>query len=176
MTFKEYIKTPKDKSDCGCDKCKEKRKKNKDLLEVSGVTDIVSSKGAAPDLVFSDQGKGVHLTTDNMPSSEESTKELPHDRMKNIQSNIKKGASDETQMWYNALELVHRAYVVSGVQRPLPDMADAWKQYESNIEYAVKSLSDSRGKNGQWRMTGTGGKKSSCISRSRSTKSIAAGV
>lgn len=147
------------------------------LLEVNNVMDIVSSKGDdAPDIVISSNGRGVHQTTDHLPGTEESSKELPRERMKAIQSNIKKGAEDQTQIWSNALELVHRAYLVANVQRPIPDMADAWSQYEQNIEYAVKSLSDYRGKDASWRTTTTGGKKSSCISRSRTTKSMAQGV
>jgi hypothetical protein len=78
---------------------------------------------------------------------------LPHDVMQEIKKNIKTGAKDNQQKWANALELVHKAYDVSGVQRPTPDMKNAWKQYEENLEYAVQQLSKYRGIKGDWRMS-----------------------
>lgn len=78
---------------------------------------------------------------------------LPEDVMNEIQKNIRTGAKDLEQMWSNALELVHKAYEVSGVQRPTPDMKNAWKQYEQNLQYAVQQLSKYRGIKGDWRMS-----------------------
>ncbi len=78
---------------------------------------------------------------------------LPKDLMKDVQKNIRKGAEDLQQKWANALELVHKAYEVAAVQRPGPDMKDAWEQYEENIAYAVKQLSDARGMEDDWRMS-----------------------
>ena len=59
----------------------------------------------------------------------------------------------QIQQWSNALELVHKAYQVGGVQRPTPDMREAWKQYEKLIAYAVEQLARTRGINGDWRMS-----------------------
>ena len=78
---------------------------------------------------------------------------LPPDLFKEVQKNIRKGAEDLQQTWANALELVHKAYEVAAVQRPSPDMKDAWEQYEENIAYAVKQLADSRGMDDDWRMS-----------------------
>ena len=72
--------------------------------------------------------------------AEEDLSELPEDTLKDIQSNITKGAKDTTQKWANALELVHKAYSVSKVQRPSPAMKGGWKQYEENIQFAVLKL------------------------------------
>lgn len=78
---------------------------------------------------------------------------LPEDVMKEIQKNIRDGADDKEQDWANALELVHKAYDVAGVDRPMPNMEAAWEQYEENIQYAVKQLSKSRGVKADWRMS-----------------------
>lgn len=78
---------------------------------------------------------------------------LPEDVMSEIQKNIRNGAKDTQQLWSNALELVHKAYEVSGTQRPTPDMKGAWKQYEQNLQYAVAQLSKHRGIKGDWRMS-----------------------
>lgn len=79
--------------------------------------------------------------------------ELPEDVMKAIQKNIREGADDKEQKWANALELVHKAYDVAGVDRPTPGMERAWEQYEENIQYAVEQLSKARGARGDWRMS-----------------------
>ena len=79
--------------------------------------------------------------------------QLPNDVITAIKSNIRKGAEDLQQKWANALELVHKAYEVEGVQRPSPDMDGAWKQYEENLQYAVQQLAKNRGMDGDWRMS-----------------------
>lgn len=79
--------------------------------------------------------------------------ELTPDIMSELQKNIRKGASDIEQKWPNALALVQKAYEVSGVQRPDPDMMAAWKQYEENITYSVQQLAKFRGMDGDWRMS-----------------------
>ena len=78
---------------------------------------------------------------------------LPQDVMTAIKSNIRKGAEDLKQKWANALELVHKAYEIEGVQRPTPDMDAAWKQYEENLQYAVQQLAKNRGMDDDWRMS-----------------------
>lgn len=78
---------------------------------------------------------------------------LPEDVFKEIQKNIRDGASDLEQLWANALELVHKAYLVAGVERPSPDMRDGWTQYEENMQYAVQQLAKHRGMDGDWRMS-----------------------
>lgn len=87
-----------------------------------------------------------------MPEGQE-LDSLPEDVMAEIQKNIRAGAKDVEQKWANALELTHKAYEVSGVQRPTPDMKNAWKQYEQNLEIAVQQLSKYRGVRGDWRMS-----------------------
>lgn len=79
--------------------------------------------------------------------------ELPLQTMKDIQKNLTAGAKDSTQLWANALELVHKAYEISQCQRPEITMDGAWKQYEENIEFAVKTLAKFRGVDGDWRST-----------------------
>lgn len=78
---------------------------------------------------------------------------LPKDVITAIKSNIRKGAEDLQQKWANALELVHKAYEVEGVQRPDPTMDAAWKQYEENLQYAVQQLAQNRGMDADWRMS-----------------------
>lgn len=78
---------------------------------------------------------------------------LPQDTVGKIQGNIRKGASDLKQKWANALELVQKAYEVTGIERPTPDMKTAWKQYEACIQVAVEQLSKTRGAKGDWRMS-----------------------
>lgn len=78
---------------------------------------------------------------------------ISSDMMKDIQKNIKDGAKDQEQMWANALELVHKAYEVAGVERPSPDLKNAWKQYEENLQLAVAQLAKERGMDGDWRMS-----------------------
>lgn len=70
-----------------------------------------------------------------------------------IKSNIRKGAKDLEQQWRDALELVHKAYQVTSVRRPIPSQKGAWKQYEELIKYGVQQLRSSRGTEGAWRMS-----------------------
>jgi len=78
---------------------------------------------------------------------------LPEDAFAEIQKNIKSGAKDLDQDWANALDLVHKAYKVSGVERPTPDLKNAWKQYETNLQFAVEQLAKHRGMDADWRMS-----------------------
>ena len=78
---------------------------------------------------------------------------LPSDVMSELQKNIRDGAKDREQLWANSLELVHKAYEVAGVQRPTPELKNAWKQYEENLVYAVQQLAKERGMGGDWRMS-----------------------
>lgn len=78
---------------------------------------------------------------------------LPKDILTGIKSNIRKGAENLDQKWANALELVHKAYEIAGVERPQPSMAGAWEQYEENLQFAVKQLADNRGMDDDWRMS-----------------------
>jgi hypothetical protein len=78
---------------------------------------------------------------------------LPEDVMNAIKRKIREGAKDLDQKWANALEIVHRAYEVEGVERPDPSMDTAWEQYEENIAYAVQQLAKHRGMEDDWRMS-----------------------
>ncbi len=83
---------------------------------------------------------------------------LPRGGMDEIQKSIRDGVKPDKetgqyQNWANALHLVHKAYQVNGVQRPMPNMQNAWKQYEENIQYAVKELAKTHGLEGDWRMS-----------------------
>jgi hypothetical protein len=78
---------------------------------------------------------------------------VPEDLMKEIKKNIRDGASNPKLKWGNALELVHKAYKVANVQRPFPNMKNAWKQYEENLQYAVSELANNRGMDADWRMS-----------------------
>ena len=95
----------------------------------------------------------MKLLTTLLSEKKDDLSRLPNDLFKEVQKNIRKGSEDLQQKWANALELVHKAYEVAAVQRPSPDMKDAWEQYEENIEYAVKQLSDARGMEDDWRMS-----------------------
>lgn len=89
----------------------------------------------------------------NQMNEKQELDKLPEDVVKEINKNIKKGARDIEQKWSNALELVHKAYEVSGIQRPTPELRTAWKQYEEAIAFAVKELAVSRGLDSDWRMS-----------------------
>ena len=78
---------------------------------------------------------------------------LPKDVLSGIKKNIRKGAEDLDQKWGNALELVHKAYEVEGVERPEPSMKTAWEQYETMLAYAVQQLGENRGMDADWRMS-----------------------
>ena len=78
---------------------------------------------------------------------------LPEEALNAIKKNIRDGAKDLTQKWANALQLVQQAYKVANVQRPDPTMTGAWSQYTDMIAYAVKELADTRGLDGDWRMS-----------------------
>ena len=78
---------------------------------------------------------------------------LPNDVVTALKKRVREGAEDQEQGWANALELVHKAYEVEGVVRPDPSMADAWKQYEEMLQYAVQQLAKNRGMDGDWRMS-----------------------
>lgn len=93
----------------------------------------------------------IHNVLENKTST--SLGILPSDIIAELQYKIRKGSQDLKQRWANALELVHRAYEVVGVQRPTPEMSDAWKQYESLIQYAVQRLAKDRGMTDDWRMS-----------------------
>ena len=88
-----------------------------------------------------------------LSEAKEDMTKLPPDVISEIQKNIRDGADDQQQKWSNALELVHKAYEVAAVQRPTPEMRDAWQQYEENIQYAVEQRAKYRGLEGDWRMS-----------------------
>lgn len=79
--------------------------------------------------------------------------QLSPEVIKDLRTNIIDGAKDLNQQWINALHLVHKAYQVSGVERPDPSLQAAWKQYEQNIEYAVDQLAKYRGLDADWRIS-----------------------
>lgn len=95
----------------------------------------------------------MSLLKDLIIEKKDDLSRLPKDVMTAIKSNIRKGAEDLEQKWANALELVHKAYEVEGVQRPDPSMETAWKQYEENLQYAVQQLANNRGMEDDWRMS-----------------------
>lgn len=76
---------------------------------------------------------------------------LPDRVISELKKLIRDGAKDLAQNWKNALHLVHTAYHVGGVRRPVPDEKGAWKQYEELIKFGVKQLSSTRGLDGEWR-------------------------
>lgn len=81
---------------------------------------------------------------------------LEDDVIKEIKKNIRDGAADLDRDWANALELVHEAYRVAGVERPTPAERAAWKQYEEMLQYAVEQLYEHRKlANSDWRMSST---------------------
>jgi transcriptional regulator of met regulon len=85
--------------------------------------------------------------------SKDMTDAVPVELIKEIQKNIRDGASNSKLKWANALELTHKAYKVANVQRPFPSMKNAWKQYEENIQYAVQQLATHHGMKADWRMS-----------------------
>ena len=79
---------------------------------------------------------------------------LNDDTFKEIKKNIKDGAEDIEYEWANALELVHKAYKVAGVERPTPAMGGAWRQYEEMLQLGVEQLAKFRKDVGSdWRMS-----------------------
>lgn len=81
---------------------------------------------------------------------------LDDDTIKDIKKNIKDGATDLEYEWANALELVHQAYKIAGVERPTPSEGGAWKQYEEMLCLGVEELADARKDfDSSWRMSST---------------------
>ncbi len=78
---------------------------------------------------------------------------IPGDMYKEIEKNIKKGGADNEMEWANAMELVNRAYDVSGVERPTPPDQGGWEQYEKLLQVAVTALFDARGTDDNSRFT-----------------------
>lgn len=89
----------------------------------------------------------------NIQYSKDMTDAIPEEYMKEIKKNVRDGAANPKLQWSNALELVHKAYKVANVQRPLPNMKNAWNQYEEMIQFAVGELARTRGMDGDWRMS-----------------------
>lgn len=88
-------------------------------------------------------------------SKDKSLTQLQMDELKKL---IRKGTAPnketgEFEPWANAIHLVHTAYKVAGIDRPTPSDEKKWKQYEDNISIAVKELSDTRGIDGDWRLS-----------------------
>ena len=78
---------------------------------------------------------------------------LPDAVVREIRTNIRKGASDLEQKWKHALELVYKAYQVADVRRPTPNEKGAWRQFEELLRDGVKALASARGLSGEWRTT-----------------------
>lgn len=78
---------------------------------------------------------------------------LPPYKIKEIRILVRKGASDLTQDWKSAVELVHKAYAVASCKVPTPLMADGWKDYKDMIELAVGVLAKTRGPYAKWRIS-----------------------
>jgi len=96
--------------------------------------------------------KRLELGAEGINEAAEDTR-LPQSIIGEITSLIKKGAKDLAQAWKNVYELVHTAYHVAHVKRPMPDQKGAWGQYEDLLKVGVRALSDARGMTGKWRMT-----------------------
>jgi len=94
----------------------------------------------------------------DIASGNPSPNALPKAGMDQLQKSIRDGVKPDKetgqyQNWANALHLVHKSYQINGIQRPTPNMEAAWKQYEENIQYAVKELAKTHGIKGDWRMS-----------------------
>ncbi len=101
----------------------------------------------------------MHFLNDLYTLSEAKSKDLsilPEDVIKEIKKNIRDGATDLEYEWSNALELIHQAFKIAGVERPTPSEREAWKQYEELLQYGVKELADARASfDSSWRMSST---------------------
>jgi hypothetical protein len=75
-----------------------------------------------------------------LKESDDVEDQIPYGKNEEIRKLIKKGAMDPDHEWKDALDLVHRAYEVADVERPVPSMRDAWEQYEANLLYSVQML------------------------------------
>ena len=79
---------------------------------------------------------------------------LPEDVIKELKKLIKDGAQDLEKKWANALELVHQAYKVAGVERPSPAERSAWEEYEEMLVIGVEELAKARkDTDSDWRMS-----------------------
>lgn len=96
-----------------------------------------------------------HILTEKGP---EVTTAIRHSLMEKIRKLIRKGARDEEARWPSALDLVHQAYKMAGVDRPVPSMEEAWSQYEEVIQFAVDELANATEKgirDDSWKTTST---------------------
>ena len=81
---------------------------------------------------------------------------LPTDAFDKIAKLIQDAAMEPKYTWLNVLDLVHQAYKVCKVDRPMPAQTQAWNQYEQHIEIAVKALQKSTDKgvrDNSWKFT-----------------------
>lgn len=95
---------------------------------------------------------------DDLTSRSEQLNAYPEATMDQLRKLIREGTkpnkeTGQYEKWGSALQLVHQAFTVAGVQRPTPQMKEMWKQYEELIAYAVKELAKTRGLDADWRMT-----------------------
>jgi hypothetical protein len=72
---------------------------------------------------------------------------FPNDTISVIQKEINKNAKDFDKEWKNAIELTEFAFNELKIKLPMAFMKERWGQYIKLLEYAVKTLSDSRGIN-----------------------------
>lgn len=88
----------------------------------------------------------------------EVTTAVRYSLIEKIRKLIRKGARDEEARWPSALDLVHQAYQMAGVERPVPSMEEAWGQYEDIIQFAVDELQNATEKgirDDSWKTTST---------------------
>jgi len=99
--------------------------------------------------------KSIYLLSEANPKKGDLSV-LGQDIIKELKKNIKAGAADQEQDWSNALELVHQAYKIAGVERPTPAEKGGWQQYEELLQTGVGELADARkGVDSSWRMSST---------------------
>lgn len=97
----------------------------------------------------------LEFLSERSPTSTSISKEV----VTKIDKLIKDAAMKKEYVWLNALDLVHKAYSVCKVERPVPSDTVGWAQYEEHISLAVRCLQQSTDegiRDDSWKMTTVG--------------------
>ena len=74
----------------------------------------------------------------------------PNDTMVSIKKEINKNCKDLEQHWKNAVEVVNHSFNELDIPIPTANLNARWVQYKECLKYAIQSLADARGLNGDW--------------------------
>lgn len=78
---------------------------------------------------------------------------FPNDTIAALHKDIKKKSKDLEVDWKSSVEVVDAAFADLNVPKPQAYLKERWKQYRELLDYAIRSLYDSRGMKAAWAQT-----------------------